>query len=166
MTTNVTEAPPDRHQKMIDKVAKLLRQAEDAELAGRAAEAEAFQGKAFQIMAAYGISQAMARARQDGLNIKSETKAASAYFHLQGTYQRMQRVLFDELCRAMQCEAVGITKQGRTTQSLRVYGMPITSSVYKICGACSRRRPSAVWATPTPAASRPPVRWLCTGETG
>lgn len=56
-------------QKMLDRIAKLLRQAEDAELGDRPAEASAFQDKAFALMAAHGVSEALARARLDGLDI-------------------------------------------------------------------------------------------------
>jgi Protein of unknown function (DUF2786) len=113
----------DQHQKMIDKVAKLLRNAEDAELGNRPAEAEAFQDKAFQIMADYGISEALIRARKDGLDIKIDAKAASIYVHFAGKYQRAQCELFWALCGAMQCEAVRVKKSRRETFSMRVYGM-------------------------------------------
>jgi hypothetical protein len=112
---------PDRHAKMVDRVAKLLRQSEDAQLAGREAEAEAFQEKAFELMAAYGISEAMARARQDGLDIKVEAKASSSWVTFQGSYQSMQAELFWALCGAMQCQAVRFSR--RRQISMRVYGM-------------------------------------------
>jgi Protein of unknown function (DUF2786) len=106
-------------QKMLDRIAKLLRQAEDAELGDRPAEATAFQDKAFALMATHGVSEAMARARLDGLNITDEAKAASVYVHFVGTYQRMQAELFWQLCAAMHCQAIMLGK-GNT---LRVYGM-------------------------------------------
>ena len=112
-----TEA--DRHGKMLDKVAKLLRQAEDADHAGRVAEAEAFQGKAFALMANHGISAALARARKDGLDITTEAKADSVYVRLQGKYVPMQRRLLCALCEALHCDAVGIQR----TTAMNVYGM-------------------------------------------
>jgi hypothetical protein len=100
----------DRHHKMVDLVAKLLRQAEDAELADRTAEMIAFQERAFQIMADYGIDEALARARQDGLDVKVDPKAASVYIHLEGKYQSMQAELFWEIAGAMQCTALRTSK--------------------------------------------------------
>lgn len=110
--------------KMVDKIAKLLRQAEDAELGDRPDEANAFQDKAFELMASHGISEALARARVDGLDITDEAKAASVYVHFVGTYQRMQVELFWEICLAMHCEAVHLNGRARTMTVMRVYGMP------------------------------------------
>jgi hypothetical protein len=118
----MTDTPMGDHEKMVDRVAKLLRQAEDAELAGRDAEMIAFQEKAFDIMATYGISEALARARQNGLDIKVDAQAASAYVHFEGAYQRMQAELFWEMSGAMQCQALRFNSRGKV--SMRVYGMP------------------------------------------
>jgi hypothetical protein len=110
------------HQKMLDRVAKLLRQAHDAESGDRPAEAEAFQDKAFKLMADHGISEALARARVDGLDITDEAKAASAYVHFVGSYQDMQAELFWDLCEAMHCQAVRLKRRpGKIV--MRVYGM-------------------------------------------
>jgi hypothetical protein len=119
--TRMTDRAPGDHEKMVDRVGKLLRQAEGAELAGHDDEAVAFQQKAFDLMASYGISEALARARQDGLDIKVDPKAASMYVHFDGAYQRMQAELFWEMCSAMQCQAVRFGSRG--TVKMRVYGM-------------------------------------------
>jgi hypothetical protein len=105
---------------MIDRVAKLLRQAEDAELGDRQAEADAFQEKAFQIMADYGISEALARARRDGLDITEDAKAASIPVRFVGSYQHAQLELFWGICEALHCQAVKL--HGKEVR-LRVYGM-------------------------------------------
>lgn len=112
----------DHHQKMVDRVAKLLRQAEDAERAGRDAEMVAFQEKAFAIMASYGIDEALARARQDGLDIKVEAKAASVCIHLHGSYQPQQAVILHRVAAAMHCQTLQIGGRGGIT--MKTYGMP------------------------------------------
>lgn len=107
---------------MLDRIAKLLRQAEDAELGDREAEANAFQDKAFALMATHGVSEALARARLDGLDITDEAKAGSVYVHFVGNYQLMQAELFWEVCEAMHCQAVKLNRAKMTV--MRVYGMP------------------------------------------
>jgi hypothetical protein len=115
----------DHYQKMVDRVAKLLRQAADAERARRDAEKIAFQEKAFAIMANYGIDEVLARARQEGLDVRVDPKAASAYISLTGGYQPAQAVVLFEMADAMQCTAVQFTPPaGRRGISFRVYGMP------------------------------------------
>jgi hypothetical protein len=111
-----------RRERMIERVAKLLRQAEDAEQAGREAEHVAFQEKAFEIMAAYGIDEALARAKQDGLDVKIDAKAASIYLTLQGKYKPMQAHLAHRVARAMHCQAIQLATMGKIT--LKVDGMP------------------------------------------
>jgi hypothetical protein len=113
----------EHHQKMIDRVAKLLRQAEDAELGDRQAEADAFQEKAFQIMADYGISEALARARRDGLDITEEAKATSITARFVGSYQHAQLYLFWDICGALHCQAIKLNGTGKQVV-MRVYGMP------------------------------------------
>jgi hypothetical protein len=111
-------------QKMIDKIAKLLRQAEDAESGQRPEEAIAFQDKALTLMADHGISEALARAHIDGLNITDEAKAASIYINFVGTYQQMQAELFGDLAEAMHCKIVIISQpRNRADIAARVYGM-------------------------------------------
>lgn len=111
-----------RRDKMIERVAKLLRQAEDAEQSGRDAENVAFQEKAFEIMAAYGIDEALARAKQDGLDAKVDPKAGSIYIRLEGKYRPMQAHLLHRVARAMHCTAIQLGTMGNIT--LKVYGMP------------------------------------------
>jgi hypothetical protein len=106
---------------MIDRMAKLLRQAEDAELGDRPAEARAFQDKAFELMATYGISEALVRARLDDLDITDEAIAASVYVHLTGSYQDMQTELLWGVCEALHCQAVRLRRPDRIV--MRVYGM-------------------------------------------
>jgi Protein of unknown function (DUF2786) len=106
---------------MLDKVARLLRKSEDP--GATKDEAVTLQEKAFALMAAYGISEALARARQDGLDIKTDEAAASAYVHFTGKYQEMQAELFWALCEPLHCRAVRFAHKGRPTK-MRVYGMP------------------------------------------
>lgn len=113
---------PAHHVKMVDRVAKLLRQAEDAERAGRHGERIAFQEKAFAIMAQYGIDEALARARQDGLDVKIDPKAESIFVHLHGAYQPQQWTVLDGMAGAMHCKTMRTRVEGRT--AIRIYGMP------------------------------------------
>jgi hypothetical protein len=111
----------DQHQKMLDLVAKLLRQAEDAELNDRPGEAEAFKDKAFTLMAKHNIDEALARAHRDGLDITEAAKAANIHVHLVGSYQHAQLDLLYRVCGALHCQAIQLS--GRKAV-LRVYGMP------------------------------------------
>ena len=151
----------EHHQKMVDRVAKLLRQAADAERAGRDSERVAFHEKAFAIMANYGIDEVLARARQDGLDIRVDPKAASAYIKLAGGYQPAQAVILFEIADAMQCTAVQFTpRAGRRGISFRVYGMPE-----------HLQRLQDIWELLSPqvedglAHARPPYRWATRAET-
>ncbi len=116
------ETHEQRLEKLTQRVAKMLRLAEDAERRGEEAEKIAFQEKAFEIMAAYGIDEALARATQDGLDAKIDAKAASVYIRLSGKYMPMQASLLGTIAKAMHCEALQLSTRGKIT--LRVYGMP------------------------------------------
>jgi hypothetical protein len=102
------ETPPhaEKRERMTDRVAKLLRQAEDAERSGRDEEMVAFQTKAFAIMSEYGIDEALARERQNGMNVKVDVKADSMYMTMSGKYKPVQAALFYYLAEAMHCKSI------------------------------------------------------------
>lgn len=151
--------PPDtaKHDRMLDRVAKLLRQAEDAEKAGRDAERIAFQERAFEIMAVYGIDEALARAKQDGLDGKVDAKAASIRITMEGKYKPMQAVLLGQVARAMHCKPLQLGTQGRIT--LRIYGMP--DHLKRLQDIWSLLIPQALWGLTN---AEPPFGYSHSGE--
>ncbi len=111
----------DRHQKLLDTIKKLLRQAEDADLGDRPQEAAAYQEKAFDLMAEHGVSDAMLRAQRDDARV--DANAESVTVHLTGSYLPMQQELFWGLSRVMHCRAVGWPVRNKKAK-MEVFGMP------------------------------------------
>jgi hypothetical protein len=109
-----------KQQQMADKVAKLLRQAED--VAGTPEES-VFQAKAFEILAKYGIDQATVEAARAGINA-SELPADAIKLSVQitGTYAAAQTMLVNSVARALHCRCVYSRAGGEHV--VHVYGMP------------------------------------------
>ena len=89
--------------KLQDKVAKLLRQAED--VAGTPEEA-VFQAKAFELMAKYGIDQAQIDAARQGLDTSDLRDAIKWTVEITGKYAEAQLLLLNELALALHSKTV------------------------------------------------------------
>jgi len=111
---------PDQFAKYADKVAKLLRQAED--VAGTPEEG-VYQARAFEIMAKYGIAEAMVRARRHGLDTAEIPGAIEEIFKITGTYSNAQMLLLAGIGRALHCAGVYRGLRGGGIQVF-LYGMP------------------------------------------
>lgn len=109
----------DKRAKMTDKVAKLLRQAED--VAGTPEEA-VFQAKAFEILAKYGLDMAQINAHKNGLDITELPNAIQWVVNVQGKYQSAQALLLHGMARALHCRTV--YRSGGGTYTVFVYGVP------------------------------------------
>jgi hypothetical protein len=117
------DTPEAKKERMVQRVAKLLRQAEGAAQAGNPEEEQAFQLRAFEIMARYGIDEALARATVDGLNKTIDPKGDHFYVTMEGRYKPLQADVYYQLVQVLHCQAVLTAgRQGRVT--LHVFGMP------------------------------------------
>lgn len=105
--------------KMRDKVAKLLRQAED--VVGTPEEA-VFQAKAFELMAKYGIDQASIEAAKQGLDASKLRDAVKWSVVIDGKYASAQMLLLHNIATALHCETV-YTKIGGGGLRFHVYGV-------------------------------------------
>lgn len=106
--------------KMQDRVAKLLRQAED--VAGTPEEA-VFQAKAFELMAKYGIEQSQVEAARAGLDVAPD--AIRKAFRVEGKYQSAQMVLLTSIARALHCSTVyeNAWSSGQKILAVHIFGM-------------------------------------------
>lgn len=111
---------PEKLAKYAEKVAKLLRQAED--VAGTPEEG-VYQARAFEIMAKYGIAEAMVRARRHGLDTAEIPGAIEEIFTISGTYSNAQMLLLAGMGRSLHCKGVYRGLRGGGIQ-LYLYGMP------------------------------------------
>ena len=102
---------------MQDKVAKLLRQAED--VVGTPEEA-VFQAKAFELMAKYGIEQADIEAAKRGLDVSEIPDAIKWEAVIDGKYAAQQVLLLNNLVTALHCKAVWSAHR----KTLYVFGVP------------------------------------------
>lgn len=111
---------PEEIAKYAERVAKLLRQAED--VAGTPEEG-VYLARAFEIMAKYGIAEAMVRARRHGLDTAEIPGAVEHIFDITGTYSNAQMLLLAGIGRALHCKGVygGIRGGGI---KVYLYGMP------------------------------------------
>jgi len=109
--------------KLREKVAKLLRQAED--VAGTAEEA-VFQAKAFELMAKYGIDQAQVEAARQGLDASDLRDAIQWIVKIEGKYASAQLMLLHNLAIALHCKTVYSTVKayGGSSTRMYVYGVP------------------------------------------
>ncbi|AOQ28200.1 hypothetical protein SEA_DUDELITTLE_82 [Mycobacterium phage DudeLittle] len=106
--------------KMQDKVAKLLRQAED--VTGTPEEA-VFQAKAFELMAKYGIEMAQVEATKAGLDMTELPDAIKWDAVVSGKYVAQQALLLHGIARALHCKTVYTTIGGTKSQRVYVFGM-------------------------------------------
>lgn len=111
---------PDHIAKYAEKVAKLLRKAED--VAGTPEEG-VYQARAFEIMAKYGIAEAMVRARRHGLDTSEIPGAIEEIFTITGTYSNAQMLLLAGMGRALHCKGAYRGLRGGGIQ-LNLFGMP------------------------------------------
>lgn len=111
---------PEQLAKLADKVAKLLRQAED--VAGTPEEG-IFQARAFEIMAKYGIAEAMIRARRQGLDTAEIPGAIQHIIDITGKYANAQMLTLAGMGRALHCKGVYNGLNGGGIR-LYLYGMP------------------------------------------
>lgn len=109
--------------KMKDKVAKLLRQAED--VAGTPEEA-VFQAKAFELMAKYGIDEAQVDAAKRGLDVSDLRDAIKWIVEIKGKYAQAQMLLLHNLATALHSKTVYVSGSayGSKTLHMYVYGVP------------------------------------------
>lgn len=110
-----------RTQKMQDKVAKLLRQAED--VTGTPEEA-IFQAKAFELMAKYGLEMAQVTATKEGLDISEMPDAIRWDVPITGKYVAQQALLLSGIVHALHCKTVyhpGKDRYGRKTGDYTIY---------------------------------------------
>jgi hypothetical protein len=105
--------------KLRDKVAKLLRQAED--VAGTPEEG-VFQAKAFELMAKYGIDQASVEAAKQGLDVSDLRDAIQWIVKIEGQYAQAQMLLLNNLARALHSRTV--YSKSRSGFHMHVYGVP------------------------------------------
>lgn len=101
---------------MQDKVAKLLRQAED--VVGTPEEA-VFQAKAFELMAKYGIEQADIEAAKRGLDVSEIPDAIKWEVVIDGKYAAQQALLLNSMVLALHCKAVWSAQR----KTLYVFGV-------------------------------------------
>ena len=106
-------------EKMQDKVAKLLRQAED--VAGSPEEA-VFQAKAFELMAKYGIEEAQVDATKRGLDASDLRDAIQWTVKIDGQYANAQMLLLHNLAIALHSKTV--YAKSRSGLHMFVYGVP------------------------------------------
>lgn len=107
--------------KLKDKVAKLLRQAED--VAGTPEEA-VFQAKAFELMAKYGIDQAQVDAAKQGLDVSELRDAVQWIVPIRGKYASAQMMLLHNLALALHSKTVYSKSRADGSYSMFVYGVP------------------------------------------
>lgn len=106
--------------KLRDRVAKLLRQAED--VAGTPEEG-VFQAKAFELMAKYGIDQASVQAARQGLDTSDLRDAIQWIVKIDGKYAQAQMLLLHNLAQALHSKTVyNKNRQGEFV--MYVYGVP------------------------------------------
>lgn len=109
----------NKRAKITEKVAKLLRQAED--VAGTPEEG-VFQARAFEIVAKYGLDMAQIHARKEGLDISDLPNAIQWEVFVRGKYQSAQALLLHGMARALHCHTVYASSGG--TYVVWVYGVP------------------------------------------
>ena len=107
-------------EKMRDKVAKLLRQAED--VAGTPEEA-VFQAKAFELMAKYGIEQVAVDAARRGLDTSDLRDAIKWEVIIDGKYAQAQMLLLHNLATTLHSKTVYLKDRSGTLR-MYVYGVP------------------------------------------
>lgn len=104
--------------KMQEKVAKLLRQAED--VAGTPEEA-VFQAKAFELISKYGIDMAQVNATKAGLDASQNPDTIRWDVVMEGKYVPQQILLLHGLVQSLHCKAV--LNKSRSGQTVIIFGL-------------------------------------------
>jgi hypothetical protein len=107
-------------EKLKDKVAKLLRQAED--VAGTPEEA-VFQSKAFELMAKYGISEAAVDAAMRGLDVSDLREAIVWRVKIEGKYANAQMLLLHNITLALHGKTVYVKNPSDGALYMTVYAV-------------------------------------------
>lgn len=115
--------------KLTETVAKLLRQAES--VAGTPEEA-AFQSRAFEIMAKYGLEMSFVQAAREGLDVSDMPREATEWIVTLngGQYIGAQAQMLMSMARALHCRSCYLTTQGyrnadgKPGAKVWIYGMP------------------------------------------
>lgn len=107
----MTAPTTDTRQDMLDKVRKMFAKA--ASVAGTP-EAEAFNTKAYELLAKYGIDEAEARQRREEGPAPIRTRLVS----YKGSYIKQQRSLIFHIADALRCEVV----YHRDTEETELFG--------------------------------------------
>lgn len=140
--------------KLKDKVAKLLRQAED--VAGTPEEA-VFQAKAFELMAKYGIDQASVEATKQGLDTSDLRDAIQWIVKIEGKYAQAQMLLLHNLAQALHSKTV--YSQGRYGDKvLRMYVYGVPTHIERIQALWSILQPQMMRLVETVRPSYDPTR--------
>lgn len=101
----------------LSKIKALLAKAESTD---SEAEAEALQAKAFEMIARYGLEEALAASERS-----DESKAERQTFLIEGTYHQRRRRLLTGLLRALRCKPLLVVAKGRQKNTMVLgYGMP------------------------------------------
>ena len=108
--------------KLRDKVAKLLRQAED--VTGTPEEA-VFQAKAFELMAKYGISEAAVDAAKQGLDVSDLREAVTWRVKIEGKYAAAQMMLLHNITLALHGKTVYIKNAPDGALYMSVYAVQV-----------------------------------------
>ncbi|QFG10448.1 hypothetical protein KIV65_gp19 [Mycobacterium phage Anthony] len=106
-------------KKMQDKVAKLLRQAED--VAGTPEEG-VFQAKAFELIAKYGLELTQVEATKEGLDTTELPDAIKWIVPITGKYAAAQMQLLGGMAKALHSKCVSSSRGG--SYHVIVFGMP------------------------------------------
>jgi hypothetical protein len=107
--------------KLRDRVAKLLRQAED--VAGTPEEG-VFHAKAFELMAKYGIDQASVDSAKLGLDTSDLRDAIQWIVKIDGKYAQAQLMLLHSLALALHSKTVYSKSRHSGDLHMYVYGVP------------------------------------------
>lgn len=106
----------ETRDRLIDKVAKLLRQAESVD---GTPEADMFRSRAFELIAKYGIDEALVLEKQTRAELPPE--AIEWTVRVQGSWQHAQMLLLFSLGHSLHCE---VAYKSGTPLVVKVYGMP------------------------------------------
>jgi hypothetical protein len=136
----------DQRQKITEKVAKMLRQAES--VAGTPEEG-VFQARAFELLAKYGIDITTVQAARQGLDQPADAIMWEAL--MKGKYEHAQMLLLTTIARALHCSCLYRTSKIKQI-FVQVYGMPYhierVQMLWDIIAPQVKRQATSVTAPP------------------
>lgn len=146
-----------KRENMIAMIGKLLRQADSVP---GTKEAEAFEAKAFELLAEYGIAESEARSAKGEATGSNVVEALT--FQLSGKYLRQQMNLLCYIGGALHCESVMWAGSGKVV----LYGVRLHTSRVRILFAMlnprmiaqAGRETAPVWSDVTTRAYR--ISWM------